>query len=157
MVRDDDDATPRCEDFGDTGQDLAEFLEFLVGAGERLGLPGEPLALTAALVRAQGYRLFALTLRYGQRHAREIEAARAVAATLGVVRHVELDVDLSAFGGSSLTTTDPVPKDRTIIPDEIPSTYVPGRNTVFIAIGLSLAEARGAERLVLGVNAVDCN
>ena len=109
----------------------------------------------AAIVRAQRYRLFALTLRYGQRHAHELESARAVAAALGVARHVELDVDLSIFGGSSLTTDTPVPKDRPIDPTEIPSTYVPARNTVFLALSLAWAETLGAEDLVIGVNAVD--
>ena len=109
----------------------------------------------AAIVRAQGYRLFALTLRYGQRHAHELESARAVSAALGVARHVELDVDLSIFGGSSLTTDTPVPKDRPIDPTEIPSTYVPARNTVFLALSLAWAETLGAEDLVIGVNAVD--
>jgi 7-cyano-7-deazaguanine synthase len=109
----------------------------------------------AAIVRAQGFRLFALTLRYGQRHAHELESARAVAAALGVARHVELDVDLSVFGGSSLTTDTPVPKDRPIDPTEIPSTYVPARNTVFLALSLAWAETLGAEDMVIGVNAVD--
>jgi 7-cyano-7-deazaguanine synthase len=109
----------------------------------------------AALAKADGFRLFALTVRYGQRHARELEAARAVAAALGVVRHVELDVDLSVFGGSSLTTDTPVPKDRPIDPTEIPSTYVPARNTVFLALALAWAETLGAEDIVVGVNAVD--
>jgi 7-cyano-7-deazaguanine synthase len=107
------------------------------------------------MVRAEGFRLFALTVRYGQRHARELESARAVAAALGVARHVELDVDLSVFGGSSLTTDAPVPKDRPIDPAEIPSTYVPARNTVFLALSLAWAETLGAEDLVIGVNAVD--
>jgi 7-cyano-7-deazaguanine synthase len=109
----------------------------------------------AAIVRAQGYRLFALTIRYGQRHAQEIESARAIAAAMDVARHVELDVDLSIFGGSSLTTDTPVPKDRPIDPTEIPSTYVPARNTVFLALSLAWAETLGAEDLVIGVNAVD--
>jgi 7-cyano-7-deazaguanine synthase len=109
----------------------------------------------AAIVRAQGYRLFALTLRYGQRHAHELESARADAAALAVARHDELDVDLSFFGGSSLTTDTPVPKDRPIDPTEIPSTYVPARNTVFLALSLAWAETLGAEDLVIGVNAVD--
>ena len=90
----------------------------------------------AALAKAGGFRLCALTIRYGQRHAREIEAARAVAASLGAGRHIELDVNLSAFGGSSLTTDAPVPKHRAIDPGEIPSTYVPARNTVFLALAL---------------------
>src|SRR5687768_2546653 len=107
------------------------------------------------MVRAEGFRLFALTVRYGQRHARELESARAVAAVLGVARHVEIDVDLSVFGGSSLTTDAPVPKDRPIDPAEIPSTYVPARNTVFLALSLAWAETLGAEDIVIGVNAVD--
>jgi len=109
----------------------------------------------AAIARAEGYRLFALTIRYGQRHARELESARAVAAAIGVARHVELDVDLSIFGGSSLTSDTPVPKDRPMDPAEIPSTYVPARNTVFLALSLAWAETLGAEEIVLGVNAVD--
>ena len=109
----------------------------------------------AAIARAEGFRLFALTLRYGQRHARELEAARAVAADLGVERHLELDVDLSAFGGSSLTTDAPVPKDRPVDTGGIPSTYVPARNTVFLALALAWAEALGAADIFIGVNALD--
>ena len=109
----------------------------------------------AAIARAHGFRLFALTIRYGQRHARELEAARAVAGALGVARHVELAVDLSAFGGSSLTTAAPVPKDREIAPDEIPSTYVPARNTVFLSLALAWAEVLGARDLFIGVNVLD--
>ena len=109
----------------------------------------------AAIAQAEGFSLFALTIRYGQRHARELEAARQVAAALGVARHIELDVDLSAFGGSSLTGAAPVPKDRPIDPHEIPSTYVPARNTVFLALALGWAEVLGAQDLVIGVNALD--
>ncbi len=109
----------------------------------------------AAMAQADGFRLFALTIRYGQRHARELESARAVAAALGVARHIELDVDLSAFGGSSLTSADAVPKDRAIVPDEIPSTYVPARNTIFLSLALGWAEVLGARDLVIGVNALD--
>ncbi len=90
----------------------------------------------AAIARSEGFRLHALTVAYGQRQAREIEAARAVARWLGVARHVELAVDLSIFGGSSLTSDLPVPKDRPIDPAEIPSTYVPARNTVFVPNGV---------------------
>jgi 7-cyano-7-deazaguanine synthase len=96
-----------------------------------------------------------LTVRYGQRHAAEIDAARRVAASLSVARHVEIDVDLSKFGGSSLTTDMPVPKDRQIIPTEIPSTYVPARNTVFLSLALGWAEVLGAHDIVIGVNALD--
>jgi 7-cyano-7-deazaguanine synthase len=109
----------------------------------------------AGIARAQGFRLFALTIRYGQRHARELAAAREVARALGVEKHVELDIDLSAFGGSSLTTAAPVPKDRAIIPAEIPSTYVPARNTVFLSLALGWAEVIGAHDLFIGVNALD--
>jgi 7-cyano-7-deazaguanine synthase len=110
---------------------------------------------TAAIARAEGFRLFALTIRYGQRHVRELEAARAVAAWLRVERHVELDVDLSAFGGSSLTTDAPVPKNRPLDTPGIPSTYVPARNTVFLALALAWAETLGAEDIFIGVNALD--
>jgi 7-cyano-7-deazaguanine synthase len=109
----------------------------------------------AAIARAEGFRLHALTVSYGQRHAREIEAARAVARWLGVARHVEIAVDLSTFGGSSLTTDLPVPKDRPIDPNEIPSTYVPARNTVFLSLALGWAEVLDARDLVIGVNALD--
>ena len=109
----------------------------------------------AAIARAEGYRLFALTLRYGQRHACEIDAARMVAAALGVERHVEFDVDLSVFGGSSLTTDAPVPKDRPLDRAEIPSTYVPARNTVFLALSLAWAETLGSHDIFIGVNALD--
>jgi len=108
-----------------------------------------------AIAQADGYRLYALTIRYGQRHARELEAARSVAAALGVARHIELDVDLSAFGGSSLTTSAPVPKDRPLDVAGIPSTYVPARNTVFLSLALAGAEVVGASAIVIGVNALD--
>jgi 7-cyano-7-deazaguanine synthase len=107
------------------------------------------------MARADGFELCALTILYGQRHAHEIEAARAVARALGVERHVELDVDLRVFGGSSLTSDAPVPKDRPIDPAEIPSTYVPARNTVFLSLALAWAETLGATDIVIGVNALD--
>ena len=109
----------------------------------------------AAIAQAEGHRLHALTVRYGQRHARELEAARAVAAALGVVRHIELAVDLSAFGGSSLTSDAPVPKDRALDASDIPSTYVPARNTVFLSLALAWAEVIAASTIVIGVNALD--
>lgn len=110
---------------------------------------------TAALARQQGFALHALTVRYGQRHAVEIDAARAVARALGVARHAEIAVDLSTFGGSSLTSDLPVPKDRDIGHEEIPSTYVPARNTVFLALALGWAEVLGARDIFIGVNARD--
>jgi len=109
----------------------------------------------AAIARSDGFRLHALTVAYGQRHAREIEAARAVARALGVTRHVEIAVDLSIFGGSSLTSDLPVPKDRPIDPAEIPSTYVPARNTVFLSLALGWAEVLDARDIIIGVNALD--
>ena len=109
----------------------------------------------AAIARADGFTLHALTIRYGQRHVREIDAARAVARALGVARHIELDVDLSAFGGSSLTSDTPVPKDRVVDVNEIPSTYVPARNTVFLSLALGWADVLGAHDIVIGVNALD--
>ena len=110
---------------------------------------------TAAIARQQGFGLHALTVRYGQRHVVELEAARAVGRALHVARHVEIDVDLSTFGGSSLTSDLPVPKDRAIDQDEIPSTYVPARNTVFLALALGWAEVLGAHDIFIGVNARD--
>ena len=109
----------------------------------------------AAIARSQGFELHALTVRYGQRHAREVEASRAVARALGTVRHLELDVDLSGFGGSALTTEAPVPKDRPLVAAEIPATYVPARNTVLLSLALSWAEAIGARDIFIGVNALD--
>jgi len=109
----------------------------------------------AAIARADGYELYALTIRYGQIHAREIDAARAVAAALGVARHLELAVDLSAFGGSALTGDGAIPKDRDLSAADIPSTYVPARNTVFLSLALAWAEVVGAQAIVLGVNAID--
>jgi len=109
----------------------------------------------AAIARARGYRLFALTVRYGQIHVHELDAARRVAAALGVERHQELSVDLAALGGSALTGAVAVPKDRTLDEDEIPSTYVPARNTVLLSMALAWAEVLGAVDLVIGVNALD--
>ncbi|MFM7266003.1 MAG: 7-cyano-7-deazaguanine synthase QueC [Cyanobium sp.] len=112
-------------------------------------------ATAAALAREAGFGLVALSLDYGQRHRRELEAAATVAAALGVVEHHCVSVNLAAWGGSSLTDPAlPVPRAG-VQAGVIPSTYVPGRNTVFIALALSLAEARGAQRVVLGVNAID--
>ena len=112
-------------------------------------------ATAGAIARVEGYELFALTVRYGQIHAREIEAARAVARALGVVKHIELTVDLSAFGGSALTGDGAIPKDRDLHATDIPSTYVPARNTVFLSLALAWAEVVGAAAIVIGVNAID--
>lgn len=108
----------------------------------------------AGLAREAGYRLFALTIDYNQRHRVELEAAARVATALGAERHVVLPVDLSAFGGSSLTDSAiAVPKDG--VDGSIPSTYVPARNTIFLSLALGWAEATGAQDLVIGVNALD--
>ena len=112
-------------------------------------------ATAAALALEQGQRVIGLSFDYGQRHRRELEAAARVAAQLGLAEHHTISVNLAAWGGSALTDSRIAVPSEGVQSDVIPSTYVPGRNTVFIAIGLSLAEARGAERLVLGVNAVD--
>lgn len=111
----------------------------------------------AAMAKADGFELFALTVAYGQRHVREIEAARAVARALGVTRHLELAVDLRGIGGSSLTSAEDVPRDRDAdrIGEGIPSTYVPARNTILLSLALGWAEVVGARDIVIGVNALD--
>jgi 7-cyano-7-deazaguanine synthase len=109
------------------------------------------------MAKADGFELFALTVAYGQRHVREIEAARAVARALGVTRHLELAVDLRGIGGSSLTSAEDVPRDREVdrIGEGIPSTYVPARNTILLSLALGWAEVVGARDIVMGVNALD--
>jgi 7-cyano-7-deazaguanine synthase len=110
----------------------------------------------AAIAKADGYELYALSVRYGQIHAREIDAARAAARALGVVKHVEIAVDLAAFGGSALVGDGAIPKDRPLDNDQtIPPTYVPARNTVFLSLALAWAEVVGATGIVIGVNALD--
>ena len=109
----------------------------------------------AAIAKAQRFTLFALTIHYGQRHAREVEAARAVARALGVERHLELEVDLRPIGGSSLTSDTPVPHERDLSASLIPTTYVPARNTIFLSLALGWAEVVGAHDIVIGVNALD--
>jgi 7-cyano-7-deazaguanine synthase len=114
-------------------------------------------ATTLAEARAARFELNALTVRYGQRHAVEVDAARRVAGALGVARHVELEIDLRAFGGSALTADLDVPKDRseTTMSHGIPITYVPARNTVFLSLALAWAETLGAFDIFIGVNCVD--
>lgn len=111
----------------------------------------------AALTAREGFALYALTLAYGQRHAVEIDAARRVAAALGVVRHEVLTLDLRAFGGSALTADIEVPRDRApeAMAHGIPVTYVPARNTIFLAFALAWAEVLGATDIVIGVNVYD--
>jgi 7-cyano-7-deazaguanine synthase len=109
----------------------------------------------AAIAKADGFLLNALTIHYGQRHARELESARQVARVLGVEQHKELTVDLRPIGGSSLTADIDVPRDRDLEAADIPSTYVPARNTIFLSLALGWAEVIGARDLVVGVNALD--
>jgi 7-cyano-7-deazaguanine synthase len=109
----------------------------------------------AAIAKAQRFTLFALTIHYGQRHIREVDAARAVARALGVEKHLELEVDLRGIGGSSLTTDAAVPRGRDLDANEIPSTYVPARNTIFLSLALGWAEVLDARDIVIGVNALD--
>lgn len=107
----------------------------------------------AGLAREQGYRLFALTIDYNQRHRVELESARRIAKRLGVERHVILPLDLRQFGGSALTADIAVPK--TGVGSDIPVTYVPARNLVFLSLALAWAEAVGSSDLFIGVNALD--
>ncbi|MDP3716447.1 MAG: 7-cyano-7-deazaguanine synthase QueC [Acidobacteriota bacterium] len=110
----------------------------------------------AAVAKRDGFALNALSINYGQRHVQELAAARAVAASLGVERHLELALDLSPIGGSSLTSSAiDVPKDQPIDPHVIPNTYVPARNTIFLSMALGWAEVLGAADIVIGVNALD--
>ncbi|WP_016746375.1 7-cyano-7-deazaguanine synthase QueC [Rhizorhabdus wittichii] len=109
--------------------------------------------VSGGIAREQGFALAALTIDYNQRHRVELEAAKRVAAALGVDRHVPLPLNLRAFGGSSLTDDIDVPKDG-VMPG-IPSTYVPARNTIFLSLALGFAEATGARDIFLGVNALD--
>jgi 7-cyano-7-deazaguanine synthase len=114
-------------------------------------------ATALAIAQRQGFECHALSFRYGQRHAVELEAARRIAERAGVARHVVLDIDLRAFGGSALTSDIPVPKGRRPeeMAGEIPVTYVPARNTIFLSFALAWAEALGAADIFIGVNALD--
>jgi len=109
----------------------------------------------AAIVAAGGAELYALTVRYGQHHARELQAAARVADALQVRGRLELSVNLDAIGGSALTGSGEVPKDRPLGGDDVPSTYVPARNTIFLSLALGWAEVIGAEAIVIGANAID--
>jgi len=115
----------------------------------------------AAIARAEGWRLHALTVAYGQRHVVELEAARRVAAALGVAEHRTITLDLASFGGSALVDGSAVPKDRSLdeigAPGDVPPTYVPARNTVLLALALAWAEAIGARDIFLGVNVLDAS
>jgi 7-cyano-7-deazaguanine synthase len=112
---------------------------------------------TLAIAKSEGFELYALTFRYGQRHEFEIQAARTIAGHFQVAQHLVVELDLRCFGGSALTSDVPVPKDRAM--DEmsagIPVTYVPARNTIFLSFALGWAEVLGADDIFIGVNAVD--
>jgi 7-cyano-7-deazaguanine synthase len=113
-----------------------------------------------AIAKSEGFGVHALTFRYGQRHLAEAEAAKAIARREGVVTHHVVDIDLALFGGSALTGDIPVPKDRDLGPfsptaNEIPITYVPARNTIFLSYALALAEVVEASNIFIGVNALD--
>ena len=114
-------------------------------------------ATVLALAKAEGLERFALSFRYGQRHSHELAAAQAVAQAIGVSRHLVLDLDFRAMGGSALTADIDVPKGRETaeMETEIPITYVPARNIVFLSIALGWAEVLGASRIDIGVNALD--
>ncbi|HEY6484458.1 MAG TPA: 7-cyano-7-deazaguanine synthase QueC [Steroidobacteraceae bacterium] len=114
-------------------------------------------ATALAIAREEGYALYAMSFRYGQRHVIELSAARAIAAAMGVHEHVVIDIDLRQFGGSALTADIPVPKARAgaSLPRAIPVTYVPARNTVFLSFALAWAETLGSQDIFIGVNALD--
>ena len=118
---------------------------------------GMDSATAAAVAREQGFDLYALSFRYGQRHAAELGAARRVAERLGVRRHVVLDIDLRAFGGSALTGDLEIPKDTPLeaIGTAIPATYVPARNTIFLSFAMGWAEVLDATDVFIGANALD--
>jgi 7-cyano-7-deazaguanine synthase len=109
--------------------------------------------VTAGIAKEEGFALHALTIDYGQRHVRELQSARAIADTLGVERHVELPLDLRQFGGSALTDDIAVPKEG--VANDIPVTYVPARNLLFLALTTAFAESSGSSDLFIGVNALD--
>ena len=112
-------------------------------------------ATCCAIAKDEGYSVYALSFRYGQRHSCEITAAEKVADNLSVTEHKVVDIDLRAFGGSSLTSDIAVPKSREINETEIPNTYVPARNTIFLSYALAWAEVIQSRDIFIGVNAVD--
>jgi 7-cyano-7-deazaguanine synthase len=115
-------------------------------------------ATTLAIAKSEGFLLYALTFRYGQRHQREVDAAKRVANSIGVAEHKIISIDMGGIGGSALTDiTIEVPKDRADLglPGEVPLTYVPARNTIFLSYALAWAEVLGAFDVFIGVNATD--
>jgi 7-cyano-7-deazaguanine synthase len=118
---------------------------------------GVDSATTFALAKSEGFEAYALSVDYGQRHRRELYSARRVAASLGAIQHTIVAVDLRAIGGSALTASIDVPKDRPLetIGEAIPVTYVPARNTILLGLALGYAEVVGAFDLFIGANAID--
>ncbi len=114
-------------------------------------------ATVLAIARHEGFEVFAMTFRYGQRHAIEVQAAKRIATEAGVTDHRCVDIDLRAFGGSALTGDEPVPHNRTSgeMAGSIPPTYVPARNTIFLSFATAWAEVLGADDIFIGVNAID--
>jgi len=114
-------------------------------------------ATTLAIAQRENYRVFALSFRYGQRHTLELQYAQKLAKLKSVEKHVLVDIDLRIFGGSALTDDIPVPKKQSVaeIREEIPVTYVPARNTIFLAFALAWAETLSARNIFIGVNALD--
>ncbi|MBI1930010.1 7-cyano-7-deazaguanine synthase QueC [Candidatus Poribacteria bacterium] len=112
---------------------------------------------TLAIAQSQGYDVYAMSFRYGQRHALELERAKHIAQKMAVKKHIIVDIDLRAFGGSALTDDIDVPKERSEqeIGTGIPVTYVPGRNTIFLSFALAWAETLGIDTIFMGVNALD--
>ena len=112
---------------------------------------------TLAIARDEGYETYAMSFRYGQRHAVELQCAKNVAKALSVKQHIVVDIDLRTFGGSALTADIEVPKDRSDaeMEDDIPITYVPARNTIFLSYALAYAEVLVADTIFIGVNAMD--
>jgi 7-cyano-7-deazaguanine synthase len=110
-----------------------------------------------AIAQAEGYDVFAISFRYGQRHKIELDSARRVAERMRVLKHIVVDIDLRQFGGSALTDEIAVPKGRTVsaMAEGIPITYVPARNTVFLSFALAWSEILGSKNIFLGVNALD--
>ncbi len=118
---------------------------------------GMDSATAAAIAKAEGYELYGLSFCYGQRHSNELECAKAVGQSLGVADHVIVEFDLRKWGGSALTDDLEVPLDRKAdeMSSEVPATYVPARNTIFLSFALGYAEVVGADTIVIGVNQLD--
>jgi len=136
------------EKINDTGQIMKNAVVLVSG--------GMDSAVVLAMARAQGFAVHALSVRYGQRHTSELDAADRVARSLGAVAHKTVNVDLRSIGGSALTDeTIEVPLDHQAAADEIPVTYVPARNTIMLSVALGWAEVLGAADIFCGVNAVD--